>query len=232
MKNFDGLRTVIFDLDGTLCQYGLSTVQTLAATLERVGMSPDALGDLDSAAARYLELWHEEEKKSSPQPFRTRIWSRLLAEHGINEAGLARILGDTYINIRLPTLELDPAAIPLLTALRPRYRLGLLTNGPGEMQWPKIERLLLKPYFDEIIVAGDVGIYKPDPKVFEIILSRLDELPARALYVGDSYQMDVVGAKRAGLFSVWLRNPENSEPLDSVRPDVEIEELFHLEGVL
>ncbi len=227
-----GLRTIIFDLDGTLCRYELGTKQVIAATLERVGLPLDSLGDLDSAATRYIELWHEEEKVRSPQPFRERIWARLLAEHGINEDGLARILGDTYISIRLPSLRLDPAAVPLLTALRPRYRLGLLTNGPGEMQWPKMERLSLEPYFDEILVAGDVGIYKPDPQVFEIILSRLNELPSRALYVGDSYQMDVVGAKHAGLFSVWLKNSKNNEPLDSVRPDAEIEELRHLEGIL
>ncbi len=230
--NFSGVRTIIFDLDGTLCRYGLSTAQAIAATLERVGLSPASLGDPDSVATRYIELWHEEEKVRSPQPFRERIWSRLLAEHGINEDGLAQVLGDTYISIRLPSLRLDPAAVPLLTALRPQYRLGLLTNGPGEMQWPKIERLSLEPYFDEIIVAGDVGIYKPDPKVFQIVLSRLNEVPSRALYVGDSYQMDVVGAKRAGLLSVWLNNSENNEPLDSVRPDAEIEQLFHLEGIL
>ncbi len=230
--NLDGLSTIIFDLDGTLCQYGLSTAQTLAATLERTGLPPDALGDLDAAAARYIELWHEEEKVRSPRPFRERIWTRLLAENGIDEEGLARILGETYIGIRLPTIRLDPAALPLLTALRPRYRLGLLTNGPGEMQWPKIERLALAPYFDEILVAGDVGIYKPEPEVFEIILSRLDAAPSRALYVGDSYQMDVVGAKRAGLFSVWLRREESAESLNSIRPDAEIEELSHLEGIL
>jgi len=230
--NLAGLSTIIFDLDGTLCQYGLSTRQTLAATLERAGLPSDALGDLDRAAARYIELWHEEERSPSPRPFRERIWSRLLAENGIEGEGLARILGDIYIGIRLPTIRLDPAALPLLTSLRTRYRLGLLTNGPGEMQWPKIERLSLEPYFDEILVAGDVGIYKPDPRVFEIILSRLDEVPSRALYVGDSYQMDVVGAKSAGLSSVWLKNSENNEPLDSVRPDAEIEELIHLEGIL
>ncbi len=229
---FVDLRAVLFDLDGTLCRYRITTADALAQTLTRAGLPADTLGDLSTAAAHYLELWHEEEKRDGPLPFRTRIWTRLLAEHGIDDPALARTLGDAYIGIRLPTLELDPNAPALLTSLRRRFRLGLLTNGPGEVQWPKIDKLSLAPWFDAITVAGDVGIYKPDPRAFAIILSQLGERPERALYIGDSYQMDVVGAKRAGLRCVWVRRPEDDEPVDSVRPDAEIDNLSRLSEIL
>ena len=227
-----GLTTVVFDLDGTLCRYKITTAEALAATLDHAGLPPDALGDLATAATRYLELWHAEEQLESTLPFRTRIWTRLLAEHGINDPALASRLGDVYVKVRLPTLYLVPGTLQLLTALRPRFRLGLLTNGPREIQWPKIEWLNLGKYFDAITVAGDVGIYKPDPRVFAVALAQLGQPPHRAVYIGDSYQMDVVGAKRAGLHCVWLRHPEHDEPMDSIRPDAEIDDLTRLPEVL
>ncbi len=229
---FANLRTVIFDLDGTLCRYRITTADALAATLNQAGFPPDTLGDLTVAAARYLELWHAEEQVQSDIPFRARIWIRLLADHGIDDPELARRLGDMYIDIRLPSLELDPDAVSILTALRPRFQLGLLTNGPSEMQWPKIHRLGLTSYFDTVVVAGDVGIYKPDPRVFTIALARLGGTADTAVYIGDSYAMDVIGAKRAGLHCVWVKHPTNTELVDSIHPDVEIDALSRLMEVL
>lgn len=229
---FVNLHAILFDLDGTLCHYDITTADALGATLDSTGLSSNTLGDLHDAAARYLELWHEEEKRNGPPPFRTRIWARLLAEHGIDDSALARRLGEAYIGIRLPTLELDPSAPALLTNLHRRFRLGLLTNGPGEVQWPKIEKLSLRPWFDAITVTGDIGVYKPDPRAFAVILSRLGEVPARAVYVGDSYQTDVIGAKHAGLHCVWVKRPDNNEIMDSVRPDVEIDDLSQLSEIL
>jgi len=228
---FTGLSTVVFDLDGTLCRYKMGTAEAIAATLERTGLSPDVLGPTEDAAIRYLELWHEEEQRESDIPFRTRIWTRLLHEHGIDDPGLAAALGNTYVEIRLPSLELEPVALQLLSSLRTRYRLGLLTNGPSEMQWPKIERFGLTRYFDAVLVAGDVGIYKPDPRVFSLLLSQLGAAATGAVYVGNSYEMDVVGAKAAGMHSIWVRT-DGEAAGDSIRPDLEIDRLERLEEVL
>mgnify|MGYP000231633514 CR=1 FL=1 len=60
---------------------------------------------------------------------------------------------------------------PTLAALRPHYRLGLVTNGPSRMQRPKIEQFRLGDYLDPLIVSEEVGVAKPDPAIFDPALA-------------------------------------------------------------
>jgi HAD superfamily hydrolase (TIGR01549 family) len=117
----------------------------------------------------------------------------------------------------------------LLNSLGRRYRLGLLTNGSTEMQWPKVRDLDLEPLFHTIIVAGDHGVYKPDGEAFRLLAERLGTHPDRTLFVGDNYESDVRGAHEAGMRTAWLRHPgaEASEP---VCHDIELEAIGELEA--
>jgi HAD superfamily hydrolase (TIGR01549 family) len=229
---------VVFDLDGTLCYYSVSVRDAIAESLYRLGQPGDLVGDLDAAAERYDALWDEIESKDRFEPgsnpvlaMREQIWTRLLAEQEITNPDLAREIAMEYTQIRVASIQLCSGACDLLADLKRTYRLGLLTNGPSGMQWPKIEQLEIAPLFDAIVVAGDVGIYKPDARVFHVLLDRLNVNPAEALYVGDSYRMDVVGAKGAGMQSVWVRNGNNSET-DGVAPDLMVQGIDALRGVL
>ena len=220
-----GITTVIFDLDGTLCTYKVSVRDAIVEALRRTSQPANLVGDPSDAAVRYDELWDEIESEdrfeSGSNPvlaMREQIWTRLLAEQKITSPDLAREIAVEYTRIRVASIQLYSGACDLLADLKRTYRLGLLTNGPTNMQWSKIEQLKIASLFDEILVAGDIGIYKPDARVFHVLLDRLNVNPAEALYVGDSYRMDVVGAKRAGMQSIWVRNGNSSEA-DGVAPD-------------
>lgn len=241
--NLQGLSTVAFDLDGTLCFYTVSVQEAIAETLDRLGRPVDLVGDLDRAASRYNELWYEVELNRGPvMSIRAQIWVRLLAEHGVNDTVLAHELVEEYTRIRVPSIQLFDGARDLLLDLKRTYRLGLLTNGPTDMQWPKIENLRIAPLFDAIVVSGDVGIYKPDARVFDILLGRLGTTPQEVLYVGDSHRMDVVGAKGAGMWSAWVRTPhgavkltpwdKDGEEAVEVTPDIEVSGVGELREVL
>ena len=62
----------------------------------------------------------------------------------------------------------------------------------------------LGPYLDFVVDSGEVGIEKPDPRIFELALARADVAPAEAAYIGDFYSIDVKGATAAGLRAVLL----------------------------
>lgn len=233
-----GITTVIFDLDGTLCTYEVSVREAIVEALRRTGQPADLVGNPSGAAMRYDELWDEIESEGRFEPgsnpvlaMREQIWTRLLAEQGITSPDLAREIAVEYTQIRVASIQLYSGACDLLADLKRIYRLGLLTNGPTNMQWSKIEQLEIAALFDEILVAGDVGIYKPDARVFHVLLDRLNVNPAEALYVGDSYRMDVVGAKGAGMQSVWVRNGNSSET-DGVAPDFMVQGIDALREVL
>ena len=233
-----GITTVIFDLDGTLCTYKVSVREAIVEALRRTGQPANLVGDPSAAAVRYDELWDEIESEGRVEPgsnpvlaMREQIWTRLLAEQEITSLDLAREIAVEYTQIRVASIQLYSGACGLLADLKRTYRLGLLTNGPTNMQWSKIEQLKIASLFDEILVAGDIGIYKPDARVFHVLLDRLSVNPAEALYVGDSYRMDVVGAKGAGMQSVWVRNGNSSET-DGVAPDFMVQGIDALREVL
>jgi HAD superfamily hydrolase (TIGR01549 family) len=233
-----GITTVIFDLDGTLCTYKVSIREAIIESLRRTGQPANLVGDPSAAAVRYDELWDEIESEdrfgSGSNPvlaMREQIWTRLLEGQKLSSADLAREIAVEYTQIRVASIQLYSGVCDLLADLKRTYRLGLLTNGPTDIQWSKIEQLKIASLFDAIVVAGDVGIYKPDARIFHILLDRLNVNPVEALYIGDSYRMDVVGAKEAGMQSVWVRTGNNSEA-DGVAPDFMVQGIDTLREVL
>jgi HAD superfamily hydrolase (TIGR01509 family) len=226
------IRAVVFDLDGTLCRYTVSTAEGIAYALEQANLPQDALGDLEETAAHYNGLWGDFEwKQEAIGRTRAAVWQRLVDERGGVDPVLVPQLSEDYAAIRMPSVKLFPGARELLVALRPSYRVGLLTNGPSTMQWPKIHGMEIEPLFDAIVVAGDIGIYKPDPRAFAAILERLGHEADDAVYIGDSLPMDIAGAAGAGLRSVWIRrNGEAPDP--ELRPDHTLTDVTELEAML
>ena len=227
-----GLSAVVFDLDGTLCYYSTSIEQAMATSLQRVGAEATLIGDLSPAASRYADLWYElESDHESTTSLRERIWIRLLHEHGTEDDDLAHSLFQVYINLRTDSLKLFPGALPLLVDLREKYTLGLLTNGPSDLQREKIDLLGLGLLFDRIIVSGEMGIHKPDSRVFERLLREIHVPANTAIYVGNSYEMDIIGAHGAGMWSVWVNPNGEREPRDPIA-DLIIEDVTELRRVL
>ncbi len=227
-----GITAVAFDLDSTLCFYGVTVEGAMAQALARLGQRADLLGDLSLAAARYEVLWAEEEKKRAPAGVvRERAWERLLEGRGILDRDLACALAEEYAAVRMPSIRLFDGVRELLRDLRRSYDLGLLTNGQPDMQWPKIKSLGIEGLFDAIVVSGEVGVYKPDRGAFDVLLDRLGVVATQALYVGDSQENDVAGAKAAGMRVAWVRTDEAGEA-EGVAPDLVVDGAVELRGML
>ncbi|MCZ6680620.1 MAG: HAD family hydrolase [Candidatus Poribacteria bacterium] len=103
-----------------------------------------------------------------------------------------------------------------LSTLRERYQLGVISNNFGNTQgW--CDEYNLSPLLSVVIDSTVVGISKPETGIFQAALSALEVSPERAIYVGDTYSHDMVGAKRAGMWTAWLVGEE-----DKARPDASI----------
>ncbi|GAA1819433.1 HAD family hydrolase [Agromyces neolithicus] len=105
--------------------------------------------------------------------------------------------------------SLHDDALPALDALvdvLPGVRLGIITNGELDLQRAKLERLGILDRFAHIVASGDVGITKPDVRIFEQAIARFesDAPVTAAAYVGDRLATDAIGAAAAGLVGVWL----------------------------
>jgi putative hydrolase of the HAD superfamily len=82
--------------------------------------------------------------------------------------------------------------------------MGIVTNGGIDFQNKKIDKLGLRKYMKTIIISGEVGISKPDPRIFDIALEQMGSSRDRTLFVGDYAPNDIKGAVNAGLISVWI----------------------------
>jgi putative hydrolase of the HAD superfamily len=79
--------------------------------------------------------------------------------------------------------------------------------------------------FDTILISDAEGIHKPDRQIFHRTLERLNTDPARAVFVGDHPEVDVAGAKAAGMHAIWRRDARVSRMVEA---DAVIEELGDL----
>jgi len=120
-----------------------------------------------------------------------------------------------------------------VASLRTRgLRLALVTNGFAETHREKIVLLQLEDAFDEVFIADEVGMLKPDPRLFALACERLGVLPAAAAMVGDRYERDIRGAHDVGLFTVWLNVRDETVPSGAPRPDAIVTAIADVERVL
>lgn len=107
---------------------------------------------------------------------------------------------------------------PLLASLRQAgVRTGIVTNGEVVSQQAKIEHLGLQRKVDAVVISGQLGIRKPDVRIFHHALERVDAVARRAIFVGDHPENDVAGAHGAGLYTVWIEGACRFPP-DMPRP--------------
>jgi len=95
------------------------------------------------------------------------------------------------------------------------HRLGLITNGPSDIQHLKLEQAGLAATFAAEVISGELGVGKPESDVFLGLLDRLGAAPGESIMVGDSWERDVEGALAAGMSAVWIadgRTPPDDHP--------------------
>ncbi len=119
-----------------------------------------------------------------------------------------------------------------LATLSRRYRLGLVSNFDDDATARRIlERHGVAGYFDSILVSEGFGRRKPHPSIFEASLGELGVTAADAVFVGDSYALDVIGARGVGMRVVQISHKE-PDPTWDPQPDARIRELPELLAIL
>jgi putative hydrolase of the HAD superfamily len=144
-----------------------------------------------------------------------------LADLGVDDADLARRIGDKYHALRDEALTPFADAVATVEWLRSQgCRLALLTNGGGPAQRQKVDRFKLAPLFDAILIEGEVGFGKPDPRIYTQALDQLVVTAAETWMVGDNLEWDVAGPQRHGIAGVWIDARARGVPAGHpVRPD-------------
>jgi putative hydrolase of the HAD superfamily len=203
---------VLFDLDDTLhddtAAYRTAAGRVADEIAASRGIPAEPLVDayIDQAESFWSNLGSEH-LASSMGGLRVRMWTAGLAAVGVDDRELGEWAAEAYNRYRADALEPYPEALPLLAALRAAGRkTALITNGFAETHRDKIAQLRLDSAFDAILIADEIGMIKPDPRVFLHACELLGVAPGASVMVGDRYERDIIGALEAGLATIWL-NP-------------------------
>jgi putative hydrolase of the HAD superfamily len=232
------LRAVLFDLDDTLHDDTL----TYRRAAERVAQEVALERGIDPIAlvAAYIgqadRFWQGLSASTFGTPLaglRSRMWIAALAALGIEDAVYGERCAQAYNRFRRDYLELWPGALELLARLRKRgLKLAMITNGFAETHREKITLLALEDAFDEIFIADEVGMVKPDPRLFRLAAERLGVAPEACAMVGDRFDRDIAGAAAVGMFTVWMNVRGERVPSGGITPDAVVADVRDVEQAL
>ncbi|MDE2843101.1 MAG: HAD family hydrolase [Chloroflexota bacterium] len=212
MKNPDLPPAIIFDMDDTILSddeaAGRCFRQVCHDFADRLPVAnPDDLSGVIQEIRRWYWSDPERIQRGSLDLNRARweLLSMAFERFGIDDDPLKEEMSLAYQHLKSAAVELIPGALDTLQALLDcGVRLGLITNGDSRGQRSKVVKAGLEPYFESILIAGEFGVAKPDPRIFRQTLENLRVSPGQAWMVGDNLYADVGGAQALGIYGIWI----------------------------
>ena len=235
------IRSVIFDLGGTLIDFDAKDWRAMeergAAALyrflvERGHPLPEA--DLNDALWDGMRRGWDDAMSGRANACLPNIMAASLARFGVtlDEVTLSQAARAYATGVEQGIVPLEGARELLSVLKRRGLRMGLLSNTtwPGEFHRQELQAFDLIGFFDALAFSCELGAWKPNAAAFHHVADELGVQPSEAVFVGDSPEIDVLGAQQAGLRGVWIST--NGRSAGDVKPDAVIHHLAELPAVL
>jgi len=221
MKN---IKAVFFDADDTLLDHIACEKYALAEMFQKIGVNykhsyRDVFRDIE------IELW---DNSTMPREnIFVHRFARLFETLNIPylQAGKANEYYCEALSQAGFSLEHSENVVKCIQ--EKGILICVVTNGLDAMQRSRISNSTFGRYISHIVTSEEVGIPKPNPLIFEVLLKKINLTAKDVLMVGDSLQNDILGAKNAGIQSVWY-NPNRIHNETDISPDYEIHDLREL----
>jgi len=237
---FDLFDTVVdFHLERlpTICWEGAPLNSTAGAVYELLqtfhpAIPFDLFYEAFRQSRRQLEAERRETLREFPSQERFRRLLQMLGLEATSEAVIEQLV-EAHMTEWAKGATMPPDHRSLLERARQQFRLALVSNFDHP---PTAHRILqregIHSLFDVIVISADVGWRKPHARIFLHALAALKISPSEALFIGDTFDADVIGAKGVGMDVVWLNRRAEALPDAPVRPDYMIARLGDLEVIL
>jgi HAD superfamily hydrolase (TIGR01549 family) len=237
---------IIFDLGGTLIYFEGSWPEVMAEAGMELHRSLREAG-LDLEPDPFMQEFHTQmetyyvERESDFREYTTLyVVQKVLQDWGyadVQESVLREGLQAMYAVTEGHWHVEQDAVLTLETLGGKGYRLGLISNAGDDADVQTlVDNANLRDYFDLIITSAAEGIRKPSPHIFHKMLYYWGIEPSQAAMVGDTLSADILGARKAGLYSIWITRradtPANQALAAEIFPDATIARLSELPDLL
>jgi putative hydrolase of the HAD superfamily len=210
------LRAVVFDLDGTLLDHRRSTRAGLTRWLEQQGQTWTA--EIERAwfvaeekhfgAWRRGEISHVEQRRRRMRDFLPAVGRPVGDEDALDVAFRAYLAA-----YQASWIGFDDVDTALDEVEKRGLATAVLTNGTRELQEAKLEALGVLDRIGPVLCAAEIGVAKPRPEAFGAVCDRLGLPASTVLYVGDEHEVDIIGARAAGLRALLVDRGQ-AEPVE------------------
>ena len=198
----------------------------------------------DQVRDRYFEIMKEQQRTSAethPEFDAVGIWRQIIEENRSAYTNsptpeklgqLPLCLAEMYRGISRRKLKLYPFVSEMLDALRGQIPMGLVTDAQSAYARGELHQVGILDYFDPIIVSGDYGYRKPDPRLFQLAIDALGAPAENILYVGNDMHRDIYGARQAGMQTLMFDSDQGTKEYDDCMPDHRIADYRDLLSLL
>jgi len=207
------IKHIFFDLDRTLWDFESNSATALKFLFEQLKLEnfiPSFQVFHENYRKINAEYWEKyAHQKVTKEALRVGRFRDTLSLWNIRDPKIIQQLADGYVAISPHQTHLFPGTIDTLTHLKNAgYPLHIITNGFKEVQLIKLQKSGLNDFFEDVLCSEEIGVNKPDPRVFYAALQRNKAKNNQSIMIGDDFKADVIGAEKAGMRAV-LFDPSN-----------------------
>lgn len=229
---------IIFDVSDTLIEYRPNYEQIYGGRLRSLNFEVSEEKAKEISRAVNWAIGEQIRKEQYGEPHISDEELNVLLDDAaltcvINENISRKKYRNDLSKIPIPEQEMSiiPGVINVLTVLKNKYRLAIVSNHHSWLM-DYLRKSGLTPYFESIVISEVVGVAKPNIRIMQIALEKLDLKAENCLYVGDQ-PLDVQCSKQAGLDCAWIVSDESKLPESiTYKEDYRINKLSDLLGIL
>lgn len=229
----DNIKAIFFDADDTIVDHKQCEKEALVYLFNKIGKRyKDEYQDIFRPLDR--KLWNNVIQNSNPVPPKDipeyrfqEFFKQTNLEY--NDYKRANELFQYGLANAVALIENAYDIIEYL--YNKEYQLYVVTNGLIKLQKPRITNSKISKYISDIIVSEEVNSCKPNPKIFNILLNKINLKSNEVIMIGDSLEKDIKGAENANIKAIWY-NPNNSSNDTDIRPYYQITNLMELKEIL
>jgi putative hydrolase of the HAD superfamily len=226
------IRALLFDVNGTLID--IETDEGLEEIYRAIGHFLMYQGislhrwEVRDLYFQIMQRQRTESKEDLPEWDAVELWRELLHSKASDYTRslpsekleqLPLFLAELHRGIARKRLRPYPQVHETLTLLQSHYHMAIVSDAQSAYAVPELRAVGLLDYFNPIIVSGDYGYRKPDPRLFQKALDALQVRPEQALFVGNDLYHDISGAQQVGMKAILVSFDQGPIVNQSITPD-------------